>query len=68
MPFINVKLAGPEPSVEQKSEIIKKMTQVLVDVLGKKPDNLVVIIEAVSADNYGVGGESVSQRNAKAKA
>ncbi|MDA1069526.1 MAG: tautomerase family protein [Verrucomicrobia bacterium] len=46
---------------------IKGATQLLVDVLGKNPATTVVIIEEVSTDNWGVGGETVTERRKKAK-
>lgn len=59
MPYINVKLAGPEPTKEQKAEMIKQMTQTMVDVLGKNPQRVMVMIETLEPESIGVGGESV---------
>ena len=61
MPFINVKMT-PGPSAEQKAELIKKITQLVVDVLGKNPATTHVVIEEVSADNWGIAGETVTAR------
>lgn len=63
MPFINVKLAGTPPTKEQKEEIIKGFTDILVNTLGKNPETTVVIIEEVPTDNWGIGGKSVTERN-----
>lgn len=61
MPFINVKMA-PGATVEQKAELIKRMTQVMVDLLGKNPATTQVVIEEVPTDNWGIGGETVTSR------
>jgi len=68
MPYVNIKLAGGNaaPTAEQKAELIRRSTQMLVDVLGKNPSTTVVIIDEVDMDNWGVGGESVTARSAKA--
>ena len=67
MPFINIKLlGGPDaPTVEQKAELIKRTTQMMVEVLNKDPEGTVVVIEEVSADNWGRCGMSTTQRRAK---
>lgn len=61
MPFINIKLAGPA-TPEKKAEVIKAVTKVMVDVLGKNPDTTHVVIEELSSDNWGVAGETVTSR------
>ncbi len=61
MPFINVKMT-PGATAEQKAELIKRMTQVMVDLLGKNPQTTHVVIEEVSAESWGVAGETVASR------
>ncbi len=67
MPFVNVKITKDGASPEQKAEVIKGVTQLLVDVLGKNPQNVMVLIEEVETDNWGVGGESVTVRRKRAQ-
>ena len=67
MPFISVQLAGAITK-EQKQQIIKEMTDVLVRVLDKNPATTMVKIEEQDTDNWGVGGETVTVRRAKAAA
>ena len=66
MPFINIKIAKTGATTEQKAELIKGATELLQRVLNKNPATTFVIIEEVETDNWGVGGESVTARNAKA--
>ena len=61
MPFINIKMT-PGASAEKKAELIKKVTQLMVDLLGKNPDTTHVVIEEVATDNWGVAGETVTSR------
>jgi 4-oxalocrotonate tautomerase len=42
--------------------VIRGVTQVLVDVLGKNPATTIVVIEEVETDNWGIGGETVTVR------
>ncbi|MDI6728934.1 MAG: 4-oxalocrotonate tautomerase family protein [Thermodesulfovibrionales bacterium] len=62
MPYVNIKITKEGATVEQKAQIIKGVTQLLVDVLGKNPQTTVVVIDEVETDNWGIGGESVTMR------
>jgi len=65
MPFVNIKITKEGVTAEKKAELIKGATQLLVDVLGKNPQTTVVIIEEVETDNWGIGGETVTERRKK---
>lgn len=68
MPYVNIKITRSDVTAEQKAELIKGATELLQRVLRKNPATTFVIIEEVDTDNWGVGGESVTARNARAKA
>jgi len=65
MPYVNVRITREGATSEQKAEVIRRMTQVLVDVLKKNPETTVVIIEEVDTDNWGIGGITVTERRRK---
>lgn len=67
MPFVNIKITKDGVSPEKKAEVIKGVTQLLVDVLGKNPQTVMVLIEEVETDNWGVAGESVTVRRKRAQ-
>ena len=60
MPFVNIKITREGATPEQKAELIKGVTDLLVRVLNKNPRTTVVLIEEVETDNWGIGGESVT--------
>ena len=62
MPLINIKITKEGVSPEKKEALIQGATQLMVDVLGKNPATTFVIIDEVEADNWGIGGVSVTQR------
>ena len=62
MPYVNIRITREGVTTEQKAELIKGATQLLVDVLGKNPSTTVVVIDEVNTDNWGIGGESVTER------
>ena len=65
MPYVNVRITREGATAEQKAEVIRRMTQVLVDVLKKNPDTTVVVIDEVDTDNWGIGGSAVTERRRK---
>ena len=62
MPYVNIKITREGATAEQKAKLIASVTQLLVDVLDKNPQTTVVVIDEVETDNWGIGGESVTQR------
>ena len=65
MPYVNIRITKENVTPEQKAQLIKGATQLLVDVLGKNPNTTVVVIDEVDTDNWGIGGESVTVRRSK---
>lgn len=63
MPYVNIKITRePTATVEQKAALIRGVTQLLAEILGKNPQTTVVVIDELDADNWGIGGESVTVR------
>lgn len=65
MPYVNIKITRENNTPEQKAALIRGVTQLLVDVLGKNPQTTVVVIDEVDTDNWGIGGDSVTVRRAQ---
>ena len=63
MPFVNIKITKDGATAEQKAALIKGATDLIVKVLNKNPATTVVVIEEIDTDNWGIGGESVTERN-----
>jgi len=60
MPYVNIKVTDEGVTQAQKAALIKGATQLLVDVLKKNPKTTVVVIDEVPLDNWGIGGEQVT--------
>lgn len=67
MPYVNIKITREGATAEQKAQLIKGATQLLVDILGKNPQTTVVVIDEVETDNWGVGGETITVRRQQGK-
>ncbi len=62
MPYVNIKITNDGVTPEKKAEVIKGVTELLQNVLGKNPQTTVVVIDEVETDNWGIGGETVTDR------
>lgn len=62
MPYVNIRITKDGASAEKKAELIRGVTNLLQNVLGKNPQTTVVIIDEVDTDNWGIAGETVTQR------
>lgn len=61
MPFVNIKITNEGVTSEKKADLIKGVTKLLCDLLGKNPQTTVVVIEEVETDNWGIGGDGYGQ-------
>ncbi|HXV44340.1 MAG TPA: 4-oxalocrotonate tautomerase family protein [Anaerolineae bacterium] len=62
MPYVNIRITKEGASAEQKAQLIREVTKLLQDILGKNPQTTVVVIDEVETDNWGIGGETITVR------
>ena len=62
MPVVTIQLARREPPTppEQKAALIDGVTRLLVQTLGKRAEDVVVLIDEIDPDNWGQGGVSAT--------
>lgn len=65
MPFITVQLIEGR-TVEQKHALIKEISEAAIRVLDADPDNVRIVINEVTADDWGVAGVPVAVARANA--
>jgi 4-oxalocrotonate tautomerase len=68
MPYVKIQITREGATREQKAELIRGATELLVQVLGKNPATTLVVIEEVDTDLWGIGGETVTVLRERAKA
>lgn len=56
MPYINVQITKGA-SRQQKSQIVKEMTDSLVNILGKKPEHIHIVIQEINEEDWGFEGK-----------
>jgi 4-oxalocrotonate tautomerase len=62
MPYVLIQVTNEGVTPEQKKSLIRGATELLVTTLKKDPATTFVVIEEVDTDNWGVGGDSVTER------
>ena len=60
MPYVNIRITREGATAEQKAALIRGVTRLLQETLGKNPATTVVTIDEVDTDNWGIGGETVT--------
>jgi 4-oxalocrotonate tautomerase len=60
MPYVHIQITREGATAEQKAELIRGSTELLVRVLNKNPATTFVVIEEVDTDHWGIGGETVT--------
>jgi 4-oxalocrotonate tautomerase len=69
MPFINVKVIEGVFSAEQKTQIIRKLTDAMVDIEGEAMRPVTwAVIEEVKSGDWGIAGKPLSTADVRALA
>ena len=56
MPYVNVKITKDGVTAEQKRRVVEEITGTLVNVLGKRPEHIHIVIDEVEPENWGYAG------------
>ncbi|MEM8672520.1 MAG: 4-oxalocrotonate tautomerase family protein [Cyanobacteria bacterium P01_G01_bin.67] len=55
MPYVNVQITQGATK-EQKAQLVQDITNSLVNVLGKKPEHIHIVIQEIDEENWGFSG------------
>lgn len=61
MPFVNIKMLEGRTH-EQKKELVKAITDVMVNICNAKADGTMVVIEDIPRDHWARGGTLLSEQ------
>ena len=67
MPYVHSRITRDGATAEQKAELIRGTTDLLVQVLDKNPATTFVLIEEVDTDHWGIAGETVTVLRQRAR-
>jgi 4-oxalocrotonate tautomerase len=69
MPFVNVKVIEGVFSTDQKQDIVRKVTDALVEIEGENMRSVTwVVVEEVASGDWGIGGTPLHTADVKALA
>lgn len=57
MPYINIRVTDTNVTKEQKRLFIEGVTQLMINVLYKKPETTHVVIDEIPIENWGFNGK-----------
>jgi len=60
MPYINIRVTDKEVTKEQKKLLIEGATQLVSNILNKKPETTHVVIDEIPIENWGFNGKQSS--------
>lgn len=55
LPYINVQITNGATR-QQKSQLVRRITEALVEELGKQPEHIHVVIQEIDEENWGYAG------------
>jgi 4-oxalocrotonate tautomerase len=55
MPYVNIQIVQGATR-EQKSQLVREVTDSLVRILGKNPEHTHIVIQEIAEDNWGFAG------------
>ena len=62
MPYVNVKITRDGATAQQKTELMRGVTNLLVRVLNKDPATTFVVIDEVATEDWGIAGVPVGDQ------
>jgi 4-oxalocrotonate tautomerase len=69
MPFVNVKVIEGVFSTEQKQQMVRKLTDTMVEIEGENMRPVTwVVVEEVKSGDWGIGGSPLSTADVQALA
>lgn len=60
MPYVKVEIAKGIADQDQKRAVIRRITDVLAEELGRNPEYIFVVIDEVDTDNWGRKGMTLT--------
>ncbi len=61
MPYIRISVAGNVPTPDQITELQRKTTQLMAEILSKRPEVTVVTVESSAASHWSISGSHLAQ-------
>ncbi len=67
MPYVNLKLVKGQTTPEQRQNIIKGLTELIGNVMGRKRDFTVITVDELEKNQWAIGGKTLEELNDDAR-
>jgi 4-oxalocrotonate tautomerase len=67
MPFVNLKLIKGETTLAQQEQLVKGLTDLIVDIMGRERNFTVITVDEVEKDHWAIGGKTLAQLKDESK-
>lgn len=63
MPFVNLKLVKGQTTPEQRQHIMKGLTELIGNIMGRKRDFTVITVDELEKNQWAIGGKTLEELN-----
>ncbi len=65
MPYVNVKVVKNQMSLEKKKQLIRGLTDLIVDIMGRDRDFTVITVDELDESQWAIGGVTLDDNTSK---
>jgi 4-oxalocrotonate tautomerase len=67
MPYVNLKITRTGVTAQHKAKLVRGVTDLLVETLGKRPEHIHVVLDLVDEEDWGYAGQLTSELRQRVK-
>ena len=65
MPFVNIKIVKNQVSLEKKKELIRGLTDLIVNIMGRDRKSTVITVDELDESQWAIGGVTLDENTSK---
>jgi len=65
MPFVNLKIVKNQVTLEKRKELIKGLTDLIVNIMGRERELTVITVDELEASQWAIGGVTLDDNNSE---
>lgn len=62
MPYVNLKIVKDQIPIDKKKELIKGITDLIVDIMGRERDLTVITVDELNKSQWSIGGVTLDEK------
>lgn len=65
MPFVNIKIVKNQVSLEKKKELIRGLTDLIVNIMGRDRKSTVITVDELDESQWAIGGVTLNENTSE---